>query len=214
MTSTYLSGTLPDLSQLISLKMLDLSYNYFMGKFPLSVNNLTNLELLNFNENSGVNFWQLPDNFSKLTKLKYMILSTCKIHGQMPAFIGNMTSLVDLDLSGNFFTCKIPAQIGLLKNLQMLELYYNQLVGEIPKELGNLTAEKCLILYVAFQSLREVPKDLGKWSPMIAIDLSENQLSGELPTDTCIGGKLLYFCALDNMFSGGLQKLLEAAYLF
>ncbi|KAK1366984.1 hypothetical protein POM88_042545 [Heracleum sosnowskyi] len=131
--------------------MLDLSNNYFTGEFPSSVTNLTNLELLNFNENRGFNFWQLPDNFSKLTKLKYMILSTCKIRGQMPACVGNMTSFVDLELSGNFFIGKIPAQIGLLR---MFELYYDQLVGEIPEELGNLTAEKCLILYVAFQSLR------------------------------------------------------------
>ncbi|KAK1373679.1 hypothetical protein POM88_029872 [Heracleum sosnowskyi] len=122
----------------------------------------------------------------------------------MPAFIGNMTSLVDLDLSGNFFTCKIPAQIGLLKNflpkLEVLQLYNNSLTGRIPEVVSNSTTLKILSLY-GNSLTGEVPKDLGKWSPMIAIDLSENQLSGELPTDTCIGGKLLYFFALDNMFS-------------
>ncbi|KAK1366973.1 hypothetical protein POM88_042534 [Heracleum sosnowskyi] len=52
-----------------------------------------------------------------------------------------------------------------------------QLVGEIPEELGNLTE---------------------------LIDF----LTGEVPnsTDTCSGGKLLYLCALDNMFSGGLPE--------
>ncbi|KAL1814006.1 hypothetical protein ACET3Z_024071 [Daucus carota] len=205
MTSMNLTGPLPDLSPLTSLKLLDLSYNYFTGEFPLSVTNLTNLELLNFNENGGFNFWQLPENFSKLTKLKYMILSTCKIQGRIPESIGNMTALVDLELSGNFFTGKIPAQIGLLKNLRMLELYYNQLVGEIPEELGNLTELVDFDLSVNFLT-GEVPNSICSLPKLEVLQLYNNSLTGSIPEVIANSTTLRILSLYDNSLTGQVPK--------
>ncbi|KAK1405056.1 hypothetical protein POM88_004661 [Heracleum sosnowskyi] len=63
-----------------------------------------------------------------------MILSACKIHGQMPAFIGNMTSLVDLDLSRNFFTGEVPKDLGKWSPMIAIDLSENQLSGELPTD--------------------------------------------------------------------------------
>ncbi|KAK7857132.1 receptor protein-tyrosine kinase cepr1 [Quercus suber] len=91
---------------------------------------------LNFNENEGFNFWPLPENISRLKKLKRMILSASTLQGPIPATIGYMTSLVDLEFSGNYLVGQIPKEIGLLKNLQQhLELYRNLLSGDIPEEI-------------------------------------------------------------------------------
>ncbi|XP_023731836.1 receptor protein-tyrosine kinase CEPR1 [Lactuca sativa] len=183
-THTNLTGTLPDLSPMKSLKLLDLSSNFFTGAFPMSFINLTNLEVVNFNENAGFDIWRLPENITKLVKLKSMILSTCKVSGLIPKSIGNMTSLVDLELSGNFLVGPVPREIGLLKNLQQLELYYNQLVGGIPEELGNLTE-------------------------LIDLDMSVNRLTGNLPECICRLPKLQVLQLYNNSLTGEIPVVLE-----
>ncbi|KAF3446524.1 hypothetical protein FNV43_RR12617 [Rhamnella rubrinervis] len=63
MPRLYLTGRLPDFSPMKSLRILDLSYNLFVGKFPMSVFNLTNLEVINFNENGNFNLWKMPRTY-------------------------------------------------------------------------------------------------------------------------------------------------------
>ncbi|KAI3689110.1 hypothetical protein L2E82_47059 [Cichorium intybus] len=183
-THTNLTGELPDLSPMQSLRLLDLSSNFFTGAFPISFINITNLEVVNFNENAGFDMWRLPENITKLVKLKSMILSTCKVSGLIPKSIGNMTSLVDLELSGNFLVGPVPREIGLLKNLQQLELYYNQLVGGIPEELGNLTE-------------------------LIDLDMSVNKLTGKLPEIVCRLPKLQVLQLYNNSLTGEIPIVLE-----
>ncbi|KAJ8533568.1 hypothetical protein K7X08_006892 [Anisodus acutangulus] len=228
MVSTSFTGPLPDFSPLQSLRLLNLSNNHFTGEFPLSIINLTNLELLDFNENRDFNPWQLPENISRLTKLRWMILTACKLLGGIPASIGNMTSLVDLELSENRLTGRIPRELGRLKKLKMLELYYNQLEGEIPEELGNLTELvdldmrlSCLpcansttltILSLHDNYLTgEIPQNFGVSSALLALDLSENELSGQLPAQLCHGGKLMYILLLQTF---SLEKAMQNVRLY
>lgn len=181
MSSVYSNGPLPDFAPLQSLRLLDLSRNLFSGDFPLSITNLTNLEVLNLNENSELNLWSLPEDMTRLAKVKSLVLSTCMLRGDIPPFVGNMTSLVDLELSGNFFVGRVPSELGRLKNLQHLELYYNQLEGEIPEELGNLTE-------------------------LIDLDMSVNKLSGEIPTSICRLPKLTVFQLYNNSLVGEIPS--------
>lgn len=185
MNKMHLSGTLPDFSSLKYLRILDLSYNSFTGDFPMSVFNLTNLEILNFNENSKLNLWELPKSFVRLKSLKSMVLSTCMLHGQIPPSISNITTLIDLELSGNFLTGQIPKELGLLKNLQQLELYYNYfLVGSIPEELGNLTE-------------------------LVDLDMSVNKLTGKIPSSVCKLPKLQVLQLYNNSLTGEIPKSIE-----
>ncbi|XP_010268650.1 PREDICTED: receptor-like protein kinase HSL1 [Nelumbo nucifera] len=201
MTSSSITGTLPDLSPMKSLRILDLSYNLFTGDFPMSVTNLTNLEWLNFIENACFNSWQLPDDFSRLTKLRTLILSTCMVHGRIPASIGNMTSLVDLELSGNFLVGQIPPEIGKLKNLRQLELYYNQLEGEIPNELGNLT--QLIDLDISVNRLTgTIPESLCKLPNLRVLQLYNNSLTGEIPSAVGNSTTLNILSLYDNFLTG------------
>ncbi|KAF8406156.1 hypothetical protein HHK36_008236 [Tetracentron sinense] len=204
-SSSYLSGTLPDFTPMKSLRVLDLSYNFFTGEFPVSVTNLSNLEVLNFNENGGFNLWKLPEDMSRMRKLKFMVLTTCRVHGQIPASIGNMTSLVDLELSGNFLVGQIPVELGKLENLQQLELYYNQLVGRIPNELGNLTQLYDLDMSVNRLS-GNIPESLCKLLNLHVLQLYNNSLSGEIPSSIANSTTLNILSLYDNFFTGKVPE--------
>lgn len=201
----YLQGTLPDFSAMNSLRILDLSYNAFRGNFPISVTNLTNLEILNFNENGNFNLWKLPENISGLTKLKTMVLTTCMVYGPIPRSIGNMTSLVDLELSGNFLVGRIPAQLGLLKNVRQLELYYNQLFGEIPGELGNMTALVDVDMSVN-QLKGTIPETICRLPNLKVLQLYNNSLSGEIPAAIEESTTLTMLSLYDNFLTGQVPR--------
>ncbi|XP_057469571.1 receptor protein-tyrosine kinase CEPR1-like [Actinidia eriantha] len=205
MSSTYLTGTLPDFSPMTGLKLLDLSYNLFTGDFPISVTNLTNLEVLNFNENEGFNLWRLPENFSRLPKLKSMVLTTCMVSGLIPASIGNMTALVDLELSGNFLVGQIPVELGLLKNVQQLELYYNQLDGEIPEEFGNLSELSDLDMSVN-KLTGKIPKSIFHLPKLEVLQLYNNSLAGEIPDAIANSTTLTTLSLYDNMLTGEVPR--------
>jgi Leucine-rich repeat (LRR) protein len=180
---TGLTGTIPDLSPLRLIRSLDLANNLFTGDFPLSITNLTILEAVNFNENPGFNIWHLPKTFMQLTNIKVLILSTSSLRGEIPHWLGNMTSLTDIELSGNYLVGTIPATLGRLPNLRLLELYYNNLKGEIPEELGNLTT-------------------------LTDIDLSENQLTGQIPESLCALPNIRVLQLYTNGLTGSIPPIL------
>ncbi|KAK4434275.1 Receptor protein-tyrosine kinase CEPR1 [Sesamum alatum] len=205
LSTIYLTGPLPDFSPLKSLRILDLSYNRFSGDFPMSITNLTNLEVLNFNENGGFNFWELPENITRLTKLKAMILTTCMLRGEIPASLGNMTSLIDLELSGNYLVGRVPKELGLLRNLQQLELYYNQLEGEIPAELGNLTELNDLDMSVN-KFIGRIPESICRLPKLVVLQLYNNSLEGEIPAVIANSTTLNTLSLYDNFLTGEIPQ--------
>ncbi|XP_022962130.1 receptor protein-tyrosine kinase CEPR1-like [Cucurbita moschata] len=207
MSSLYLNGTIPDLSQMKQLRVLDLSYNSFTGDFPMSVFDLVNLEILNFNENYNLNLWKLPEKISGLKKLKSMVLTTCMLDGEIPRSIGNMTSLIDLELSGNFLKGEIPKEISFLKNLQQLELYYNELTGNIPEELGNLTELVDVDMSVNLLT-GEIPESICKLPKLKVLQIYNNSLTGEIPSVLANSTTLTMLSLYDNFLTGQIpQKL-------
>ncbi|KAH6818009.1 Leucine-rich repeat transmembrane protein kinase family protein [Perilla frutescens var. frutescens] len=201
MSSAHLSGRLPDFSPLKSLRVLDLSRNEFSGDFPLSITNLTNLEVLNFNENPGFNSWLLPESVTRLTKVKSLVVSTCMLFGELPAFVGNMTSLIDLELSGNFLAGRVPKELGQLRNLQHLELYYNEFQGEIPEEIGNLTRLIDLDMSVNKLSGR-IPASICRLPSLRVFQLYNNSLAGEIPTEIANSTTLKTLSLYENLLTG------------
>ncbi|EAZ20064.1 hypothetical protein OsJ_35662 [Oryza sativa Japonica Group] len=177
------SGSVPDLSRMPALRVLDVSNNYFSGAFPTSIANVTTLEVANFNENPGFDIWRPPESLTALRRLRMLILSTTCMRGGVPAWLGNMTSLTDLELSGNLLTGHIPLSLARLPNLQLLELYYNLLEGVVPGELGNLTQ-------------------------LTDIDLSENNLTGGIPESICALPRLRVLQMYTNKLTGAIPAVL------
>ncbi|TYI75955.1 hypothetical protein E1A91_D06G043200v1 [Gossypium mustelinum] len=107
-----------------------------------------------------------------------------QLSGPIPEEIGNLNSLVDLELSENQLNGSIPASLGNLSNLEILFLRNNLLSGSIPNEIGNLMK-------------------------LSMLELDHNNLTGNLPQGICRGGSLEYFTANDNQLTGPIPQGLK-----
>eukprot|EP00277_Geminigera_cryophila_P007600 CAMPEP_0179413942 /NCGR_PEP_ID=MMETSP0799-20121207/5382_1 /TAXON_ID=46947 /ORGANISM="Geminigera cryophila, Strain CCMP2564" /LENGTH=350 /DNA_ID=CAMNT_0021186477 /DNA_START=178 /DNA_END=1230 /DNA_ORIENTATION=- len=86
-----------------------------------------------------------------------------------------------LDLSQNRIKGTIPATMGVLKQLVEVNLYFNHLVGTIPPELGLCVKIRFLHLGVNHLS-GSIPASLGNLARLEQLDLSMNQFQGTVPS--------------------------------
>jgi len=100
---------------MLKLQTLSLHNNSFVGELPLSLRNCTSLVFLD--------------------------LSSNKLRGEIPGWIGeSMPSLKILSLQSNGFSGSIPPNLCHLSNILILDLSLNNISGIIPKCLNNLTS--------------------------------------------------------------------------
>ena len=105
-----------------------------------------------------------------------------QMSGEIPAELGSLLSLADLDLSQNQLRGEISPELGNLTYLEKLNLSRNRLSGEIPAELGNLPNLQRLDLS-GNQLSGEIPASLGSLPNLKYLYLDDNQLSGEIPVE-------------------------------
>ncbi|CAB4297708.1 unnamed protein product [Prunus armeniaca] len=137
----------------------------------------------------------------------YLSLSQNQFYGQLPEFANISSNLLDtLDLSGNHLEGPIPTSIFNLRGLQDLRLSSNHFSGfpfsgpQQPKNLSflDLSNNSLLIdyngssptsssflqiqdLFLSSNKLRAFPDFLRNQSRLANLDLSENQIQGEIP---------------------------------
>ncbi|OMO82426.1 hypothetical protein COLO4_23002 [Corchorus olitorius] len=167
---------LDSVCSLQSLKHLYLIQASFPGGrgFPLSIMNLSSLELLyadgaQFSRGVSV----LPVSIGNLVSLQYLSLSNCSLTGSIPTSLGNLSQLSVLELSVNQFGGKIPSSLANLRQLKYLNLGDNQLEGRIPDE------DSLRYLNLAHNSLIKVEQ--LPWTVLDSLDLSCNAIHGHLP---------------------------------
>ncbi|KAG4939574.1 hypothetical protein JHK86_045715 [Glycine max] len=234
-----LSGKIPiSLSTLVKLKALVLGYNNLMGGLPSTLKNCSNLIMLDVGENmlSG----PIPSWIGE-----------------------SMHQLIILNMRGNNFSGNLPNHLCYLKHIQLLDLSRNKLSKGIPTCLKNFTAlsEKSInrsdtmyrvywynhTYYEVYSSLSlgdytfdvtwmwkgvehgfrnpelflksidlssnnltgEIPKEVGYLLGLVSLNLSRNNLSGEIPPEI---GNLSSLDSLDlsrNHFIGQIPSSLS-----
>ncbi|XP_004300854.1 PREDICTED: receptor-like protein 12-like [Fragaria vesca subsp. vesca] len=135
------------------LRILDLSYNNFRGKFPaeyiFSGNAIRGITSEQGSYDSYDHYLQCSISITnKGIEIYYpkiqddlvvIHLSNNKFEGNIPQFIGKLKGLRLLNISNNSFTGCIPLSFGDLTVLESLDLSHNQLSGEIPQQLSQLS---------------------------------------------------------------------------
>ncbi|XP_058076454.1 receptor-like protein EIX1 [Magnolia sinica] len=231
---SYISPTLPSVN-FTSVRVLDLSENNFNSSIPNWIANISSLVSLYL---LGNNFHgdQVPYRFSQLPnleelglgstddnlrvdwseflegswrKLKILHLSFSQLHGGIPNSIGNIISLESLSLSfSENITGSIPRAITKLINLEILSLYGYQMHAAIPDCLYELKNLKSLSLSDCMLTGPIPAARLGGLSSLEELDLSGNQLNGNIPA--ALGGlsSLLYLSLRGNQLNGNIPASL------
>ncbi|XP_027185080.1 probable LRR receptor-like serine/threonine-protein kinase At3g47570 [Coffea eugenioides] len=199
----------PELSFITSLAKcqylvaLSLDGNPLNGIIPDSVSNLsTSLEELNA-ANCKIK-GSIPDGIGNLRSLILLDLSNNKLNGSLPATIKDLQKLQYMDLSMNKLISRVPLHLlCALHNLDTMNLGQNQFMASIPKCFGNLTSLRHLNL--SHNRLYSAPpEEIWNLKDLLELDLSSNLLSGSLPY-AITNMKMANWVDLStNQFSGGI----------
>ncbi|XP_057858185.1 receptor-like protein 33 [Cryptomeria japonica] len=155
--NNQLSGTfLPSFANDTALKVLDIGHNKFTGHLPKSIGNISNLQVLVMKDN--------------------------QFSGNILSKIGDLKQLQILDLSSNNLSGSIPHSIVFIRAMAVVAEDGYVLHSE-PASRGNFTIQNS-----SLGGLDMNPKGTELYYPYIlstltTIDLSNNQLNGDVPLD-------------------------------
>ncbi|KAL0909420.1 hypothetical protein M5K25_020290 [Dendrobium thyrsiflorum] len=164
---------------------------------------------LQYTDSSGLS-GELPDSLSKLRTLQILWISDNDFTGKIPDFIGTWKNLTVLRMQGNSFIGPIPSSFSGLTQLSDLR------IGDIingSSSLGfisNMTSLSTLIVRNAKIS-DILPSNFTKYTSLIKLDLSFNNIIGNVP-QSLLNLKSLQFLFLGNNFLlGDLPKTKSAS---
>ncbi|KAG7965130.1 hypothetical protein I3843_09G208500 [Carya illinoinensis] len=205
LSHNHFSGPIPESrASLTQLVYLDLSHNHFSGPIPsfsmaknlkeidLSNNDLTghitstdwamfqNLEILDLENNLLMG--NIPISLFSLPLLRRLILSNNSFSGQLNEF-SNVSSdkLSEVYLDSNNLEGPIPMSVFELRGLWFLSLASNNFNGSLKLDdmIQQLSSPKNLDLP---SQLKNFPDFLRNQSNLYHLDLSNNQIHGEIPS--------------------------------
>ncbi|KAF4400312.1 hypothetical protein G4B88_019521 [Cannabis sativa] len=225
LANNQLSGYVPEsIGKLYSLEVLFLSSNSLNGVLTeahfLNLSHLNNLDIshnpmsLNFSSdwippfqleflnmescNVGSEF---PKWLQTQKKLRSLYMPNATISDSIPIWFWNLsTTLTELNFSYNQIHGQLPNLSPKQKNYFSLDLSYNNLSGPIPllSSATNLILSNN-IFSGPLSSLCEAPA-----LQLFRLDLSNNRLSGELPSCWIHYETLLFLNLAKNNFSGNI----------
>ncbi|KAL0450882.1 UNVERIFIED_CONTAM: putative LRR receptor-like serine/threonine-protein kinase [Sesamum latifolium] len=176
-----LSGTLaPELGHLPNMKILDFLWNHISGSIPKEIGNITALEflLLSGNQISG----SLPDELGYLPNLNKFQLDLNMISGPIPKSFANLPKVQHFLLDNNNLSGYLPEELSQMRSLTILQLDNNNFSGTvIPDSYSQMP--KLLKLSLRNCSLQGRIPDLSGIRGLLYLDLSMNQLSGEITSN-------------------------------
>ncbi|PWA35051.1 leucine-rich repeat protein [Artemisia annua] len=208
LSNVSITGPLPTwLRKMPVTGLLDLSHNKLTGP-------LTNLP----DEGSAALFLQdnlfnesIPISLCRWTDMEYLDLSRNRLTGRIPECLGNMWNLVSMQFSSNQLSGVIPSSILPQSSmLRTLNLNDNHFTGELPRELWSLRGLNILDLGDnAFSGnisewIGENLTNLGVFRYVINMDLSSNNLVGEIPVELMSLSALVGLNLSNNHLNGGI----------
>ena len=159
---------------------LDLRYNSLEGSIPMSLFSLPLLQKLQLSYNHFSD--QLPEFFNVSSyQLDTLDLSSNNLEGPIPMSIFELRGLQNLLLSLNNFSGSWQLNaFQQLRNLSNLGLSHNSLLIEY-NGVNYSSFPKIESLGLASTKLKTVPDFLRNHSNLVILDLSDNQIHGEIP---------------------------------
>ncbi|XP_048127719.1 receptor-like protein 7 isoform X2 [Rhodamnia argentea] len=185
---------------LLSLLILDLRFNLLEGNIPSSLFTLPSIQklLLSNNRFSG----QVKGSFNATSHmLNTLDLSNNNIGGELPVFIWELRGLKYLSLSSSNFSGSFHINlVQQLRNLSYLDLSYNRFSINATNTASQASSFPDLAtLKLSSCQLRTLPEFLAEQHRLVSLDLSDNQIQGELPKWIWELQNLLYLNLSSNL---------------
>ncbi|KAK1377938.1 hypothetical protein POM88_024682 [Heracleum sosnowskyi] len=169
----------PEIVRLGKLQRVLLSNNRLSGNIPASIGNLSLLDEIHFEDNEL--HGTIPPSFGNCPMLVLLDLSQNHLSGTLPnKFFDISPFSVKLNLSRNHLVGSLPADIGALKTLVALDVSENEFSGLIPDTLDGCITLGSLYMQGNFIQ-GDISQSMKKLRGMQYVDLSRNNLSGEIP---------------------------------
>lgn len=99
-----------------------------LTEIPAGVMNMENLEYLDV---SYSNMKAIQKELAGLKNLKYLLMNTCKLEGQIPADLFVGTALVSFEVAHNKLSGTIPDEVYALSSLRTFRASENNLTGDV-----------------------------------------------------------------------------------
>ncbi|XP_030969618.1 receptor-like protein EIX2 [Quercus lobata] len=157
---------------------------YLSGKISSSLIHLKYLNYLDLSLNDFEDI-QIPQFFGMLENLVYLNLSYSYFYGEIPPHLGNLSSLMHLDLHGNYgvYAENLDwlSNLSSLKYLDLGELGLKDVGADWLQAINMLPS--LLELRLSYCDLESLPPSLPfvNFTSLLVLDLSENQFHSSIP---------------------------------
>ncbi|KAI0496977.1 hypothetical protein KFK09_023303 [Dendrobium nobile] len=200
-----LSGPFPQfLTQMTTLQTLNMEGNRFSGTIPQELGNLINLEKLTIASNGFTG--ELPETLAQLTNLTDLRISDNNFSGKIPYFISKLTQLNRLEILGSYLDGPIPSGIANLTNL--VDLRITDLRGNwsaFPRVNGMKSLKRLILRNCSIHGV--IPPELANLDKLKVLDLSFNNLTGEIPdTFSGLNKKVDFMFLTGNALTGTIPN--------
>lgn len=175
--NSQLSGSIPsNIGTIQFLRTLNLSNNFLNGSLPPSLLAVAN-ELRFLDLSNNRISGQIPETIGRLTNLQVLNLSDNGLSGSLPENLTTLQNLTVVSLRNNYFTGSVPSRFSFVR---VLDLSSNFISGSLPPDFGG---DNLNYMNLSYNNLSgEIPTDSASRIPGNAtLDLSYNNLTGEIP---------------------------------
>ncbi|KAG2722070.1 hypothetical protein I3760_02G112600 [Carya illinoinensis] len=212
----------------VNLKDLLLDFNMLQGSLPIPPPSIASYSVSN-NRLTG----EIPHLICNLSLITNLDLSSNNLGGLLPQCLGNLSHSVSLDLHGNNFHGTIPRICGEASKLMMINFSQNHLQGRVPRSLAKCTKLEAINLgnnqiHDIFPSWLGILPELRililgsnklygtirssdsnfKFPKLQIIDLSNNHISGKLPSEHFQNWKAMQIVDAESLtYMGKIQTL-------
>ncbi|CAI0399810.1 unnamed protein product [Linum tenue] len=235
LSRNIIAGQIPaSLTDLASLRYLEIFSNKLDGPLPLGIGSLSQLESIDISENSlegdveeshfhnFTKLWLFQASGNRLSlkvgprwtpppQIEILGMGFWHLGPQFPAWIRSLKLLTELNMSSSGISSSIPSWLFFNSHFYSIDLSSNLLNGEIPDCWRSWKFLEAIKL--SSNKFRgKIPPSLGALAFLQSLHLRNNNLSGEIPPSLANSTKMVALDFSRNNLEGSLPAWIGGGF--